>query len=223
MIDHGALHLALRARAETLSVCTTGSATLAATATGYTRAAGSFVTDGFKEGMEINPSGFTNAVNNERAIVTRVEALTLTVRESRITEASASGRTIAVGLPEDRADENVAFEPDSAFPYIEEDYVRGPRDMISMPYNNGYIRETGMYSLNWYFLPDYDSFAIHKCVDALLALFTPGTTLTADGETVHVSGQPGPSATQPEPDGEGWVVVSIDIPFYAVTTNAVAA
>ena len=43
MIDHGAVLLACRAHAATLSVATTGSTTLAATATGYTRDAGSFL------------------------------------------------------------------------------------------------------------------------------------------------------------------------------------
>jgi hypothetical protein len=56
--------LALRGRVLTLSVATTGTTSLAATATGYTRAAGSFVTDGFKPGMEVLAAGFATSGNN---------------------------------------------------------------------------------------------------------------------------------------------------------------
>lgn len=223
MLNHLSCHLAFRTRAATLSVCSTSGVNLSVTPTGYVRASGSFVTENYREGMEFAPAGFTNAKNNERAIVTRVEALTLTTRESRITEAAASGRTITVGLPEDLADENVEFDPNAGFPYIEEDYVRGPQQMVSAPYDGGVMEERGIYALNWHFLPGFDSFAIHACVDALLALFSPGSVIGSGANAVMVTGDPGPSATQPEPDGEGWTVVSIDIPFIALTTNAVTA
>lgn len=223
MIDHTALHLAFRTRLATLSVATTGSTTLSATTTGYARAAGSFITDGFREGMEVLPSGFTNAANNEYGIVTRVEALALTIRGGRLTESAASGKTITAGLPEGLADENVEFVPVKDRPYVEENYVRGPRRMISFPYQNGAMQEDGFYTINWYFLPQYDVMAAHDCVDAVLALFAPGTTLTTGSNTAMVSGDPGPEASQLEPDADGYAVVSVSIPFFAFSTNTIAA
>jgi Domain of unknown function (DUF4397) len=75
---------------------TTGSTSLSATATGYARAAGSFLTNGFKIGQQITASGFTNAANNGRSTITAVTATTLTVTKSTPTvdEAAATGRTI---------------------------------------------------------------------------------------------------------------------------------
>ena len=75
---------------------TTGSTSLSATATGYERAAGSFLTSGFKVGQQITASGFTTAANNGRSTITAVTATTLTVTKSTppVAEAAATGRTI---------------------------------------------------------------------------------------------------------------------------------
>lgn len=225
-LDHGAAALALRNRAATLSVAPTGSVSISATPTGYARAAGSFLTDGILPGMEITPSGFSNATNNLRTIAVFVSATVITTLDARITEAAGS-RTISVGLPENISYENAyvdgePFEPTAGRWYLEEDYVRGPRTAESFPLTYASLRETGMYALNWYFLPGYGSAAIHACVDALLELFKPGTELSVGDDTVVISGNPGPSATQPEPDGEGWTVVSIEVPWFALTSNVTA-
>ena len=74
------VHLALRARAEGLVVCTTGVMALAATTSGYTRASGSFVADGFAIGQEIVPASF--ATNTPR-VVKAVSALTLTTTATK--------------------------------------------------------------------------------------------------------------------------------------------
>lgn len=66
----------------------TGVTTLSATSTGnkFTRGAGSFVTDGFVEGMWITSSNFTNAANNGNHLVTAVAATELTVTTTLVTE-----------------------------------------------------------------------------------------------------------------------------------------
>src|SRR5687768_14914975 len=61
---------------------TTGSTTLEATATGYRRAAGSFVTNGFKIGQQVTASGFATAANNGRSTIIAVTATDLTVTKS---------------------------------------------------------------------------------------------------------------------------------------------
>jgi hypothetical protein len=75
---------------------TTGATSLSATATGYARAAGSFVTNGFRVGQTITASGFTNAANNGRAVITAVTATALTVTKTggTVAEAAAANRTI---------------------------------------------------------------------------------------------------------------------------------
>lgn len=61
------------------ATATTGLAELAATATGFTRTTGSFLTDGFAVGQQILPSRFSNAANNTRSIITGVTATTITI------------------------------------------------------------------------------------------------------------------------------------------------
>lgn len=77
---------------------TTGAQSLAATVGTLTRAAGSFVTDGFAVDDVVINSGFTNAGNNGRFRVSAVAAtvLTLTALEGQtmVVEAAAAGRTV---------------------------------------------------------------------------------------------------------------------------------
>lgn len=65
-------------------------ATLAATASTYTRSdGGSFVTDGFVAGMWLTPKGFSD---NQISLINIVTASTITVAEPRLVETSAAGR-----------------------------------------------------------------------------------------------------------------------------------
>jgi len=71
------------------SPATTGTATLDQTATTITRATGSFVTDGFRPGMEVEVSGYSGSGANGQMLVTAVVALTLTVT-------ALEGQTLAI-------------------------------------------------------------------------------------------------------------------------------
>jgi hypothetical protein len=86
---------------------TTGSQTLSATATGYARATGSFVTNGFAIGDEITASGFATAANNGRSVVTAVTATTIDVTKTggTVAEAAATARTL---ISDGRIDVNKA-------------------------------------------------------------------------------------------------------------------
>lgn len=76
----------------TWAAVTTGSTTLdAGSSSTFTRASGSFVTDGFKIGDEILASGFTNGQNNGRFKLTNVAALTLTVEGTPLTTETGGG------------------------------------------------------------------------------------------------------------------------------------
>lgn len=220
MIDHTAATLAFRNRALSVSVCTTGASTLSATTTGYARTAGSFVTDGFAPGMEVTPTGFTS---NPVDIVTAVATLTLTVATARTAENAAAGRTISVGLPAHRAWENTDFTPVSGKPFVEEDYVPATNTLITLPADTGQLEETGLYILKWYGLATYGVTAIRKSIDAVKALFAPGTALTAGSNTVRVRTDTGPYAGQLLPQGNGWSVVVLTVPWRTRTTNAIAA
>lgn len=73
---------------------------VAATAKTFTRSAGSFVTDGFKAGMVVTTSGFTNGGNNGRKEIATVTATVLTM-------------TVSTGLVDEtgNANERVVWSP----------------------------------------------------------------------------------------------------------------
>jgi hypothetical protein len=68
-----------------------------ATATGYTRSAGSFVTDGFVTGMTIRVSGFTKPENNGLATVGAVTATTMAVTKTPATAIEPAAVTGSFG------------------------------------------------------------------------------------------------------------------------------
>lgn len=211
MPDHTATQLALRAQAQTLVVATTGSTTLGADSTGYTRSAGSFVTDGFRVGMEVTPSGFGS--NTAPGVVTAVSALALTVAGTT-TETAASGRTLAVGLPSTAGWENIPITPVAGTPYIEERYVPATSRLISLPASGGQMEDTGLYVLDWYAPANVGLQALTASADALLALFAPGTALTvASGVEVRPRTDVAPFRGGVRQDRPGWAAISITIPW----------
>ena len=240
MIDHQLATLALRNRALALSVCTTGSVTLSVTTTGYARAdGGSFLTDGFVLGMEILAAGFTAGANNGNGIITALTATLMTVGDAYTVtlgatgytvaartlavEAAAAGRTISVGLPAMRAWENTNLTPVTGKPYLEEDYVPATTRLLSAPARNGEVEETGLYMLKWYGLSGKGVSALRKSVDALKLRYTPGTTMAAGSHTVRVRTDTATQTGQIIPLTGGWSVLTLTVPWWAMSTNAIAA
>lgn len=216
MPDHLAIQLALRARLLTLEVCTTGSTTLAATATGYSRAGGSFLTDGFAVGMEVTPTGFTET---DRGMITAVDALTMTIDGGRDVESSGAGRTLAVGLPQYRGWDNTRLDPEGGRPYIEEQYIPATVSLLSGPADGGTVEDTGLYVVRWYGQADTGLSALAEPTSAILELFKPGTGLTVADGTVRVRGDIGPSRGPILADLPGWVVVTVSIPWRLYSVN----
>jgi hypothetical protein len=219
MFNHSVGLLACRARLATLDVVTTGSTTLAATTTGYTRSAGSFVTDGFHVGMEILPSGF-NA--NTRQVVKNVAALTLLTDGPPAAETSASSRSLSVGQPEYRAYPNIAFNPAQASgrPYTEEEWLPGPSTVNTLGSLARYIAEP-TYVVKLYGLAGKGPEALDAYTDAILELFAPGTSMSlSTGDTLQVRRNPAPYKGQILNSIPGRAVVTVTIPLWAFTTNA---
>lgn len=213
MIDTDALHLAFRARALSLVVCTTGSINMSATATGYARATGSFVTDGFYVGMEITPGGFAS---NPVDVVLAVADDEITTRDGRAAEAAADGRSLSVLIPEARAFDQDQFTPTGAKPYVDEYLVPGPSSLVTTAADHGKVEETGLYIFKWYHLSGFGSSGIRKTGDALKALFTPGTVIGPARVRTDVSAQNG----QLIPTTGGWSVLTLTVPWRARTVNA---
>lgn len=221
MLNHKLARTAFRNRAVALSVATTGTISLSATATGYARASGSFITDGFLVGMEVVPTGFTQTTYG---IITGVTALALTIEGGRTVQASSSGRTLTVGLPLLRAWENTAgLTLSPTRPYIVEQWVPATAAVTTMPSRIGNRHETGLSIWNWYGIAGVGTDALDAQADALLARFATATEFTlSDGAVVKVRGNPAPSRSQSRTI-DGWSVVTITVPWQVNTRNAVAA
>ena len=213
-----AAHLALRAHALAVVVATTGSMALEATASGYARASGSFVTDGFLAGMEVVPTGFTQTTPG---IITAVSALTLTIQGGRTAQASGSGRTLAVGVPSIRVFENLEPVEDgvnirqlvAGRPYFTEEFAPATQQLTTNR-PHGVLESTGLYVCTWAGLANYDSIAIRTCADALLSAFPPGEAFSlADGSIARVRGDVAPWARQITNRPGGWAACICTIPW----------
>lgn len=224
MIDESAATLAFRNRALTLSAATTGSTTLSATALGYARSSGSFITDGFAQGMEVTATGYS-AANNAAHVITGVTSQFLTIKGGCAVQPATAGRNITAGLPSHRAWENESFtESDSVgFPYIAEQFVPATTSLLSITGQGGTVEETGLYVLTLYGLSDYGQAGIRKYINALKALYAPGTTMTAGSHTIRVRGDTSTRSGQIIPLGGEWSTCQLTIPWRAFSINTIAA
>lgn len=217
MIDHYDIQLACRTKLLTLEVATTGSVTLSATATGYARTTGSFLTDGFTNGMEVTPTGFTQT---DVGTIIAVTALTMTISGGRDVETAGAGRTLAVNLPSLRAWENVQLDPATNQPFVQEEYLPGPMEQISLG-PLGVLEADPSYVIK-VFVPDQNGIgAARSYVDALFTLFAPKTILTVSGQNVSVRTQPSPFAGQLLQTESGFATTPFTVPLRVRTANAI--
>ncbi len=212
----------MRARATATVVCTTGSATLSATALGFARATGSFITDGFTQGMEVAGSGFS-AANNSAKVITGVTAGFLTIAGGCAAQSATAGRTLSVGLPSRRAWENEKFTPTAGQLYVTEQFVPATTSLLGITAAGGTIEETGLYVLTVYGLSESGMAGLRAYINALKARFTPGTSVTAGSHTLRVRGDTSTKAGQIIPQGNGWSTCQLVIPWRAHSVNAIAA
>lgn len=232
MISEVAMQLALRTKAMTLAVATTGSISMSATATGYARAAGSFVTDGFWPGMEVTVAGFAN---NGPAVITEVAALTIKARRVIATtangvttyalaappvEAAAAGRSLTAGLPSHRAWENKTFEPTAGIPWVREEFVPGPTAQVTLG-PLGDLEATPMYAL-YVNVPADSGLTAKRYVDTLRVLFAPRTAIPlTNGDVLRVRSDTGPYAGQLQQSQPGFAVQPLTIPLRIRTANII--
>ena len=218
MINHYLIQKALRAKLLTLEVCTTGSVTISGTSTGYARTTGSFLTDGFAPGMEVTGTSFGESANNTAKSITSVTALTMTC--PGCTTETAGTRTLAVGLPADRAWENIKLDPTTGSPWVEEQYVPGPMEKVTLG-PLGQLEVLPIYAPRIYVPAGSGVGAARSYADAIITLFAPSTSFTVSGHTVVVRSVPAPYSGQLLQAGPGFAVVPVTIPLRVRTANSV--
>lgn len=218
-ISHTANILALRARALALpSLVDATSDEFAVTATGYTRSdGGSFVTDGFVEGMEVVPVGFANSTPG---IASAVSASTLTIMGGRTIEAEDAGRRLDVALPPLQAWEGIVFEAPVGRWWVEEDYLPGPAFVATVGPGRQ-LESTPLYVLKLYSPPGYGVLAPYALADALLTHFAAMTPITlSTGDVMRVRGDVAPYRGQLTVR-EGYALVTVTIPLRLRTANSI--
>lgn len=232
MIDEVAYQLALRSKLLTLSVASTGAIALAATTTGYTRSTGSFITDGFAPGMEAVAAGFGA---NGPVMITDVAALTIAAKRvvasvvngvttyalaALTAEGSASGRSLTVGLPSNRAWENDYFEPTAGITWVREEFLPGPTQQITIG-PNGELEGTPQYAL-YFNAPAGTRLTAKRYVQAARVLFAPRTEISAsNGDTIRVRADTGPYAGQLQNSTPGFAVQPFTIPLRVRSANII--
>lgn len=217
-LDTDAALVALRTRLLATVVATTGSTTLTKTATGFTRASGSFVTDGFRVGMEVTPAGFTV---NDVEVITALTATTMTTK-SHTAQSSGSGRSLAAGIPVGRALEEMEFEPTAGRPWIQEQFVPATNNQAAFGGDDVLAELTGLYVVTWYGLSGHGA-ALRRSVDAVVARFNKAS-IAVGSDTLKVRGSPGPNAGQiiPHPTRAGFSYCVVTVPWRAHTRFAAA-
>ncbi len=220
MINHQALQLACRVKLATMSVATTGAISQSVASGKYTRATGSYLTDGFKAGMEITPSGFTGSGNNTACVVTAVTALTLTVNRTLVTEGAAAGKTIVVSMPS-LAAENIPFQPTAGSPWLEEQMPSGPVQAITVG-ALAWLEHDPLYVLQVHVPENTGVGAANAYADEIIELFAPRTALTlSNGDVARVRTRPGPFRSQIRNFRPGYATITVSVPLRIHTSNSI--
>jgi hypothetical protein len=188
---------------------------IAATATGYERASGSFLADGFAIGMQVTPDGFTESTP---ARIVAVDALAITTDLPRAVDAPAGGRSLTVGLP-DVAYENVRYTPTPGRVWFREEYLPGGGSNLTLG-AFATLTQLPLYVIHAHLPQFQDATAASRYTDALLNHFAPTTPLSVPGATVTVRSDVVPSPSPLQPTGDGWAVVTMSIPLRVTTSNS---
>ncbi len=205
--------LAVRQRLVSLVFATTGTMTLEATATGFKRAdAGSFLTDKFVSGMEMQPAGFADNTPIVIQSLTDTEIKTVVARSA---EAPGANRSLTVGIPKQVSWENKAIpELLEKRWYLDEDYDPGvtwsERITKNAPFEHN-PQWIGKLSG----LSGSGVTALYTVARGILDAFPPFSVIgvMADGYRLTVSGMPAPSRGQLIPDDAGRAQIVIIIPL----------
>lgn len=196
---------------------------IAAVADGYTRSdGGSFLTDGFARGLELTSAGFS--ANPKRQIV-NVSAGKITVSTVVPVQASAGGRALTVSLPASRSWENVSFDPVTGIPFIEEQFIEGPRTQVGIgPGTDIDIFSTVIFLIH---VGLNTGQAARRYADAIIRLFAPGTNVplilpTTPADRLDVREMVAPTGSQGYRDEDGGkFTIPVTIPLIGRTLNAI--
>lgn len=213
MVDHQEIQLALRSDLSSIVYADTGTVSLASSGSTFTRSSGSFLVDGFRVGMEIASSGFTDDVS--ATVVTQVSALSMAVEDALGTDGESGGRRLYAGLPSGMAWENVEFDPVPGRPHFVEQYLPGPIEQLSFGAGvDSYLESEPSWVVRVSVREGVGVGAINAYADAIVNRFYPGRALSLPGGgIVRVRGDTSPFRGQILHVEAGWATVSVTVPL----------
>jgi len=207
----------LRERLLATVVATTGVTTLGSNLNGFVRLDGSFLADGFRVGMEVQPSGF---VDNEPTVIEWLDDTTMVVSTELTAEVAAAGRSLTVGIPSIRSWDNIEVDLVEGLWHVEEDFIPGPKSKATLSMR-GQIHHQPMYVLRLYGIAGTGVDALYRVGDAILSQFAPGSALPmSDGSALRVSTEMAPFYGQIT-YYENQPVLTITIPLWKRTHNPI--
>lgn len=181
------IRVGLESRLAALAIVTTGTTTLAATGSTYTRSSGSFLTDGFVIGDAVSATGFTGTANG-KATVTAVTATVLTVDRALATVASGGSRSITAGVPDvSYPGQAFAVPPDKAWVRAR---VRSVGNRTVATGDGPLQRHEGIFLVD-VFEPYSSGMGINRLerlASAIRAQFRVTTSIVRSNVTVRISG-----------------------------------
>lgn len=173
---HLDVRAAWRQRLLTLLLATSGAISdVSVAGSAYTRASGSWITDGFAQGDEIMASGFGVSGNNGRAVIVTLTALVMTVDRVLTTESAGASVTIKAELPQGRKWEGVTYQPQVGVPYIDES-VRPIAD-VTRSIGGQTVQHVISLDARLNYPAGYGTLAVERMAGKILGLFKPGTPL----------------------------------------------
>jgi hypothetical protein len=195
------VRLAVRAMLQSLVVCSTGSTTLAATATGFTRATGSFLADGFRVGYEVTPSGFAD---NSVSVIVDVTDTTMALLDARKAQAAGAGRALTCGVPTTQIYgsnlQPVVNPPSTDRPFLFETFLPGTGELRGLTQGGTRSRQP-IYTVQWWGVTNTGDESLTKPADIITdVLFTPNTVFPVPN--LRVRGDLLPAYTLVEQDNE---------------------
>jgi hypothetical protein len=214
---------ALRQLLATVIQATVTATNLSVTGTGYTRAAGSFLADGFLPGAELRASGFGKAGNNGTAQLLAVSATTLTVDTAQrpvplSAESAGATATLAIAMPAASVLEGTPTPPPKATaPHWRDFVLRAPESSRRVSVGVGARRRhRGIYQITLFYpLTDAGPGAAEAMADAVRQVLEANETLLYNQRLITLSN---PSVASGGTDAP-WFHVPVSVRYYTDTVS----
>lgn len=217
MMDYADIQFSARAHLKTLVAADSGTTTLGASSTGFTRDSGSWLNDGFAPGMEVTSTGFPTVLSG----VVRTVSATLLGVSGLTTAAAASGRRVYAGLPTQRSWENEEFEPTQGQPWVREQLLPGPTRQTGVG-PMGSVELDPLYVVEIHTPKGIGALALRRYASAVMTLFTHRTAIPmANGDDLRVRTGTGPFQGQLLNRIPGWATVPVTVPLRVYTHNTI--